>query len=252
MLHPYGESLLSQLHPGSQTSATALEPAILLFEQQLALPPARRHKLIWRLDAGFGSDANVNWLLKRGYHVLARGVSNRRAGKLFTQVQRWRRLSNQKTVGCVTTPSSFSRPIHTFVVRSLVKHEPHVTYLYTSLPWSGTQIAAFYDQRGGAETEFRSDKSGGAHLDKRRKHKRHAQEVWIHLTDITHNYLSWFQQHILTDSPLATFGHLRITRDLMHIPGKIEFHNGQLLSVKLSRNTPHAADLLDCLKRFWQ
>lgn len=251
MLHPYGESLLSQLYPGSQTSATALEPAILHFEQRLALPEARRHKIIYRIDAGFGSDDNVNWLLKRGYHVLAKGVSNRRAGNLLTQVQRWRRISEDKSVGCVPTPYSFVRPIFTFVVRRIAKQETHAAYLYTSLPYPGTQIATFYDQRGGAETEFRSDKSGGAHLDKHRKHKRHAQEVWIHLTDIAHNYLSWFQHHILTDSPLASFGHLRITRDLMHIPGKIEFQNGRLLSVKLSRTTPHAADLLDCLQRFW-
>lgn len=251
ILHPYRESLLSLLYPGSQTSATALEPAIRALEAQLPLPATRRHKIIWRLDAGFGSDENINWIRQRGYHVLAKGVSNRRAGKLLTLVQRWRHLSAAKAVGSVPTPYAFAQPIYTFVVRSFVKQEPTVAYLYTSLPWSGLQIARFYDQRGGAETAFRTDKSGGAHLDKRRKHKRHAQEVWVHLTDIAHNYLSWFQYHILADSPLAAFGHLRISRDLMRIPGQVDLQNGQLISVKLSKNTPHAADLLDCLQRFW-
>lgn len=251
MLHPYHESLLSQLYPGSQSSATALQPAVLLFEKQLALPERYRHKIIWRVDAGFGSDPNVNWLVQRGYQVLAKGISNRRAGKLLTLVQRWRLVAENKWVGSVPTPSPVSRTVYTFVLRRIVKHETQIAYLYTTLPWSGIQIASFYDQRGGAETEFRSDKSGGAHLDKHRKHKRHAQEVWIHLTDITHNYLSWFQHRILADSPLASWGHLRISRDLMHMPGIIEMHNGQLLSVKLSKTAPHAAELLDCLKRFW-
>lgn len=252
MLHPYHESLLSQLYPGSQTSVTALEPAVRLFEQRLPLPETRRHKIVWRVDGGFGSDQNVEWLVQRGYQVLAKGVSNRRAGKLRLQVQRWRALRPDKWVGSVVTPAAFSRPVYTFVLRRLLKGEEQAAYLYTTLPWSGLQIASFYDQRGGAETEFRSDKSGGVHLDQHRKHKRDGQEAWIHLTDITHNYLAWFQHHILTDSPLASFGNLRICRDLMHIPGQIEMKAGQLLSVKLSKSVPHAADLLDCLRRFWQ
>ena len=252
MLHPYHESLLSQLYPGSQPSSTALQPAVRLFEERLNLSESRRHKIIWRVDGGFGSDDNVEWLIKRGYQVLAKGVSNRRAGKLASQVQRWHTLRSDRWIGSVPTPTVFSRPVHTFVVRRQRKHEDYAAYLYTTLPWPARKIATLYDQRGGAETEFRSDKSGGAHLDQRRKHKRHAQEAWIHLTDIAHNYLAWFQQHILADSPFAAFGHLRISRDLFHIPGTIEMHDGRLLSVKLSKATPHAADLLDCLSRFWQ
>jgi hypothetical protein len=252
MLHPYHESLLSQLYPGSQPSSTAFEPAVQLFEERLALPETRRHKVVWRVDGGFGSDHNIEWLVQRGYQVLAKGVSNRRAGKLLLKVQRWRTLRSDKWVGAVATPQPFSRPVYTFVLRRLLKGEERSAYLYTTLPWSGVQIASLYDQRGGAETEFRSDKSGGAHLDQHHKHKRDAQEAWIHLTDIAHNYLAWFQHHILTDSPLADFGHLRICRDLMHIPGTIEMHEGRLLSVKLSRAVPHAAPLLDCLQRFWQ
>lgn len=252
MLHPYRESLLSQLYPGSQPSVTALLPAVQLFERRLLLPEGRRHKMVWRVDGGFGSDANLKELLQRNYQVLAKGISNRRAGVLVKQVQRWRQVAPDKWVGCVPTPEAFGRPVTTFVVRKRRKDAMHVAYLYTTLPGSGLHIARLYDQRGGAETEFRSDKSGGAHLDKRRKQQRDAQEVWVHLTDMAHNALSWFQHQILTDSPLASFGHLRISRDLMHIPGSIVMHNGQLLSVKFAKVVPHAAALLDCLRRFWQ
>jgi hypothetical protein len=233
-------------------SVTTLQRAVQRFEARLPLLEQRRHKIVWRIDGGFGSDANINWLVQRGYQVLAKGISNRRAGALAKQVKRWRLVTPDKWVGMVLTPEPFARPVHTFVLRWRRKEEMHVAYLYTTLPGSGRHITRFYDQRGGAETEFRSDKSGGAHLDKRRKHKRDAQEVWLHLTDMAHNYWSWFQRQILTNSPLATFGHLRISRDLMHIPGTIEMHNGQLLSVKFAKAVPHAATLLDCLQRFWE
>lgn len=222
------------------------------FEQLLCLPAAHRQKVIWRLDAGFGGDKNVGWLVDRDYHLIAKGASNRRAALLAAQVKRWRAVREDKWIGSAPTPETFSRPVSTFVLRTATSKGDRLAYLYTTLSWSGLRIAALYDQRGGAETEFRSDKSGGGQLHKRRKHKRDAQEAWIHLTDMAHNYLAWFARTILADSPFADYGQLRISRDLMHIPGLIEFQQGRLLSVKLLRSTPHAAELLDCLKRFWQ
>ena len=74
---------------------------------------------------------------------------------------------------------------------------------------------------------------------------------WVLLTDMAHNYLAWFEQHILADSPFAGWGPLRITRDLFRIPGQIKFTQDRLLSVKLLHSSPFAADLLACLARFW-
>ena len=252
MLYPYRESLISQLYPGWQHSSNCLQPAVEAFEGQLNLPPEHRHKLVWRLDGGFGGDQNVEYLLGRGYHVLAKGASNRRAAKLAAQVKRWRALRADKVVGQVPTPEPFSRPVQTFVTRTQVGQRTRLAYLYGTLPGSGVQTARLYDQRGGAETEFRADKSGGGHLHKRRKHKRDAQEVWIHLTDMAHNYFSWFAGHILADSRFEGYGPLRINRDLMHVPGLVEIRDAQLLSVKLLKSSPYARDLLACLERFWE
>jgi hypothetical protein len=251
MVHPYRESVLSQLYPGYQHSSNCLVPAVLTFETVLGLPPQLRHKCIWRIDRGFGGDRNVNWLLERQYQVLAKGCSNRRAAKLAHEVQRWRAVRDDKWVSRVPTPQKFARPVDTFVVRYQVPKGWKHFYLFSTLNKSGVATIHFYDQRGGAETEFRSDKSGGAHLNKRRKHKRDAQEVWVLLTDMNHNYMSWFSHHILADSPFAAYGSLRISRELFRIPGVVEMENGQLLSARLLRSSPHAADLLDCLQRFW-
>jgi hypothetical protein len=133
-----------------------------------------------------------------------------------------------------------------------VGQRTRLAYLYSTLAGSGVQTARLYDQRGGAETEFRADKSGGGHLHKRRKHKRDAQEVWIHLTDMAHNYFSWFAGHILADSRFKGYGPLRISRDSMRVPGLVEIRDAQLLSVKLLKASPYASDLLACLERFWE
>jgi len=252
MIQPYHESVLSQLYPGSQHSSNCLVPAVLTFEQVLDLSPQRHAKCIWRTDQGFGGDDNVNWLVGRHYQFIGKGCSNRRAGNLATQVRRWRAVSPDAWVGRVDTPQEIAPAVDTFVLR----YPTHTTwkhvYLFSTLRQSGVATVHFYNDRGGAETEFRADKSGGLQLHQRRKHKRDAQEAWVLLTDMAHNYLAWLMQHILCGTPLATYGFRRISRDLLRIPGQVEIENGQLLSVKLLKSSPYAADLLPCLRRFWE
>jgi len=252
MIHPYHESLLSQLHPGFQHSSNCLVPAISTFETMLSLPPERRSKIIWRLDRGFGGDDNINWVLEQGYGLLAKGCSNRRSHVLAQAVKRWRQVRPDKYVGHAPTPDGFVRPLRTVSISYNTSKGWKYAYLLTTLHHSSVVTARLYDQRGGAETEFRSDKSGGLYLDKRRKHKRDGQEAWILLTDIAHNCLSSLSRQIFADSPFEHFGFLRITRDLFSIPGRVEFENGRLLSVKLMQSSPFAPDLLGCLRRLWE
>ena len=62
----YHETLLSLLYPGNQTSEKSLCQTVQMVEQlwQMHARHERGHILI-RLDAGFGSDSNVNWLPQR-------------------------------------------------------------------------------------------------------------------------------------------------------------------------------------------
>ena len=71
----YHETLLSLLYPGHQTSNLSLRPTVEAVAQlvQILDRQHRRHILV-RLDAGFGTDTNINWLWHRGYHVLTIGV----------------------------------------------------------------------------------------------------------------------------------------------------------------------------------
>lgn len=252
MIQAYHESLLSQLYPGQQHSSNCLTPAVLTFEQRLCLPSEHRAKVVWRLDRGFGGDENINWLLERDYQVLAKGCSHRRTAKLVGLVQRWRQVRADRFVGCAPTLGRFSRPVETFVVRYLTNTGWKHAYLLSTLHLGGPRTLELYDQRGAAETEFRTDKSGGLFLDKRRKHKRDAQEAWVILTDMAHNYLAFFARTYLADSPFATYGPLRIGRDLMRIPGFVHMEADRLLSVKLLKSSPLTSALLPCLERFWE
>ena len=250
MLYPYRESVLSQLYPGHQHSTHCLRPAVECFEQRLDLPENHRNKIVWRLDGGFGADKHIDYLVGRGYHVLVKGASHLRAAKLARRVQRWQPLRPDRMVGAVETPESFCKPVQTFVLRHWTEKGWKHSYLYSSLGYSGKQTARLYDGRGGAETDIRADKSGGLHLDRRRKHKRDAQEAWVLLTDMVHNYLSWFRWTILCESSrLSGYGPLRISRDLLRIPGQVELEKGRLLSVSFLKSVPDAAELLACMKR---
>lgn len=252
MIFPFHESLLSQLYPGFFHSTNALVPAIETFESRLNLPFERRHKVVWRLDAGFGGDNNVMYLFRHGYQFIVKGHSNRRAAILAHNVKLWRQVDERRFVAKAPTPDSLHPAIRTYLLRTHGPKRVRLTYLLTTLKLTGVQTIRFYDQRGGAETEFRADKSGGGWLHKRRKQKRHAHEAWIHLTDMAHNYLAWFAHHFLSETPFAGYGHLRIGRDLLRTPGFVGCHQDRLSSVKLLKSRPHARELLEVLKQFYE
>ena len=62
---------------------------MLATENALELAAKQRKRTVWRMDGGAGTDEHLIWLLARGYHVLAKGISNRRAESLARQAKRW-------------------------------------------------------------------------------------------------------------------------------------------------------------------
>ena len=56
----------------------------------------KRRQVCLRLDGGFGTDSNFNWALKRGYQLIAKGKSGRRAGAWGRQVSEWLELQPSK------------------------------------------------------------------------------------------------------------------------------------------------------------
>lgn len=249
----YGETLWSKLYPGNRHTVRCLRPAVHGAETALELTAKQRRRVVWRLDGGAGSDEQVCWLLEQGYHVVAKGMSNRRAGALAKRVKRWDAYGPDTWLGVAPCPVSFPRPVRMWVKRRLKDGEPvHSSYLTSlSLPSKGAMMEA-YNKRGGAEVEqFRNDKDG-LHLAARHKRRLPAQEGVVLLTDLAHNLLADFRQRGLADTPLAHFGPKRIVRDVLAVPGMVTFHEGtaQVKSIDLLASHPYAESLLLALKRY--
>ncbi len=227
-----------------------LQPAVQAAETALELAPHQRRRIVWRLDGGAGSDEHLTWLLGRGYHVVAKGMSHRRAEALARQVLRWDAYRDV-WLGEVDPPVDYGRPVRIFVKRRLhegaFRHSYYVSSL--TLPSKG-HFMACYDNRGGAEVEqFRSDKSG-LNLEVRRKHSFLGQKGYILLTDLAHNLLADFYAKALIGSRFESFGVKRIVRDLLAVPGQLIFDGEKLARVELLTLNQFAKDLVICLERY--
>lgn len=258
----YGETVWSDLFAGSRPSISCLEPAVFAIETAFDLAPqpdapkrahdlaaARRQRIHWRLDGGFGTDEKMRWLLGRGYQITVKGFSGRRADLLAKQVTRWTPFGDA-WVGKAASPVDYGRPISLWVKRRLEKGEYHHSFYLTTLKLhSLSQAMELYDQRGGSEVEqFRNDKQG-LHLSSRRKHRFLAQKALILLDDLAHNLLADFYHSALAGSPLAGFAAKRIVRDLLTMDGNLVWQDGMLKRIELCQDHPHANALVDCLVR---
>jgi hypothetical protein len=228
-----------------------LQAAVLAVETAFDLGAAARKRTLYRLDGGAGTDDNLRWLLLRGYQVLAKGFSGKRAHALAKRVQRWDTYAPHCWLGRVTPTFDLGRPIDVLVKKRWHKGKWKHSYYVTTLSFpSKRAFMHSYDLRGGAEVEqFRSDKSG-LHLSARRKQRLMAQTALVLLTDLTHNLLADFRYRGLADSPFARWGLKRMVRDLLAIPGRLYFAAGQLKRIELLESHPHTEALLICLERY--
>lgn len=246
----YRETIWSDVFAGNRHTSNCLRPAVLGAEDALELDLKRRQRVVWRIDGGGGSDDQIRWLLSRGYQMMVKGASNRRAEALARQVTRWDSYRDV-WLGQVEAPVDFGRDVQVILKKRRTKNGfCHSYYVSTlKMPSKGTLMAK-YDDRGGAEVEqFRNDKNG-LHLAARRKRKLPAQQALILLTDLAHNLLSEFHHTALVGTKFEGFGPKRMVRDLLAIPGKLEFDGTQLKRIELLESHQYAKDMLKCLERY--
>jgi len=245
-----GETIWSAVYPGNYHTVHCLQPAVEATETALEFSPQQRQRTVWRLDGGAGSDEQLIWLLARGYQILAKGMSNRRAEALARQVQRWDPYTDHAWLGEVAPPTDYGRPVRVFVKRRWQDEQfLHSYYVSTlALPSKGSFLR-LYDDRGGAEVEqFRHDKSGLS-LEARRKRSFTGQQGHILLTDLAHNLLTDFAHRGLAGSPFAGYGPKRIVRDLLNMPGLVTLTENQVQIDLLSQNQ-FAEALAMCLVKY--
>ena len=220
-------------------------------ENSLDLEKQHRKQTLYRLDGGSGTDDNLIWLLGRGYQVLAKGYSGRRAYAWGQRVSRWDPYGTDCWLGSIPSPIDFGRPVHILVRRCLRNGRLKHTYYVTTLSFpSKKAFMEAYNYRGAAEIEqFREDKSG-LHLSARRMQSLQAQKAIILLNDLAHDLLADFRVQALSQTSFAPWGLKRIVRDLLAIPGQLVFRDAQLKRIELLQTHPYAKEMTICLEKY--
>jgi hypothetical protein len=262
----YDEIVSEQLAPGTVQLEKNLPDLIQLAETVLDLDDYRRTRTILRIDAGGGTEANINFWLNRGYRGITKLKSWQRTAKLVASVTTWTPAPElpQHEYGWVTQPYAFAQTTQQLAVRwpnpkkggwqtgvlvfTLSDAEifeaaqrPRPTPL-TDADRCAAILAAYNRRGGAAETSFKNSKQGlGLH--QRNKKRFQAQEMLLFLAQLAYNLIGWVQQALAPHSPtLARFGTRRMLRDAFQILGRLDFApTGQLIAITLNQQHKLAA-----------
>ena len=263
----YEEVVVDQLFAGNVQLIKALQPLVEAAEATLQLDEAKRRRTMIRVDAGAGTEDDLNWLLARGYEIMAKEYSGRRIVRLSKTVTEWVQdpTWSERSFGWVSEPATgYVRPVQRIVVRCrridgtfaygvLICSLP-VEQVLTLLGWPAAQAAdpvavlvayvTFYDQRGGGiETTFKGDKQGLG-LTKRNKKRFEAQHMLTLLGSLAHNVVVWARRW-LAIAEGSHCGMLRMVRDVFHISGLLGFDAFQhVVLIVLNRHARRAYQLL--------
>ncbi len=202
VLVPSTSEILSQtLYYGNTVSCSVFKEMVYKMEHQLFLDTkAKRQKIQLRLDAGFGTENNINFALWRGYHVIVKGYSQKRAKKLAKSVKEWVAVpsnadNTKREAGFVSCPHRYCRKTAQIAVRTPTKKGgySYSVLVTTSMNATLEQIVTLYDKRGGVpESTFCQDYQG-LHLRKRHKGGFIAQKVLVLLSQLAHNLIIWIR-----------------------------------------------------------
>jgi hypothetical protein len=249
----YHETLFSGLYPGNQHSSPTYIPLVRALDAYLAVAPAAKRRVILRSDSGFGADANINYALRHGWHVVTKGSGGRRPKAIVGRVadDAWYELrANDRWVARVSDPPAYARPVQYLALRWRTQKGElrYATVICSVLEWSMVEVIGQYDARGACETEIQADK-GGLKLCRRRKKQQAAQEALILLTDLAHNLLAWLAPWMWPSGQLASFGTTQLIDDVLAIPGRLIFQHERLVEVQLNALHPYAAEAARGLER---
>jgi hypothetical protein len=246
---PYREILHETLLRGKATAVPALQAALLEVETHLGWNRERRSQLVLRLDGGFGTTEVLNWLLSRGYQVVAK-ISNRgRVQKLRQAIGPWQPTSSPgREMAAVLRPHRFCRATRQWVIRTPQAHGGyHYAVLLTTVPdLEPTALADAYDGRALIEASFCQDKQALG-LVKRRQHKWEAQQMVVLLARLAHHLLLWSKRWLsrvpTTRWRLEGYGLVRLLQEGTTVPGVIRWRHGWMVSVHFDPLHPLAEAL---------
>lgn len=271
MATAYDEIVCERLYPGRVTLEQRLQELVVEAEAVLDLKEEQRQQTVIRVDGGGGRDADINWMLKRGYQIVAKVKNWQRTLKLARSVKQWYDDPEfpGRQLGWVGEPHTYVRATRQLATRYWKKGKYRYRVLVFTLnderlAWVANQptvrenmpkdnrlLAVYaYDRRGGGiETTFKNSK-WGLGITKRNKRRFSAQEMLAFLAQLAYNILTWMR-HDMTkeDTTLAGYGPLRLIRDLFNVTGILQFDGqNQIRSITLNSHHPLASSFV----RAWQ
>jgi hypothetical protein len=254
----YEEVVVDRLFAGNVQLIKALQPLVEAAEATLELDETKRARTIIRVDAGAGTLDDINWLLARGYEIMAKEYSGQRVLRLAKTVTEWVQDPewSERSFGWVSEPpTGYIRPVRRIAVRCR-RQDGTFAYGVLICSLSAQQVLAvlgrpsaqaadpvavlaayvtFYDQRGGGiETSFKGDKQGLG-LTKRNKKRFEAQHMLVLLGSLAHNVVVWARRW-LSSPQIQRCGILRMVRDVFHVSGLLRFDAfGSVVAIVLNQ-----------------
>jgi hypothetical protein len=245
----YREILHETLLRGKASAVPALKTALGELETRLGWTRERRQRIVLRLDGGFGTAEALNWLLSRGYQVVAKISHSGRVRKLRQAIGPWQPTSSPgREIAAVLHPHRFCRTTRQWVIRTPKdKGGYHYAVLVTTLSdYEPVALADAYDGRAMIEATFCQDKQALG-LVTRRQRRWEAQQMVLLLARLAHHLLLWGKQWLsrvpATRRRLQGYGLMRLLRDVWAVPGVIRWRRGWMVSVRFSPLHPLATPL---------
>ena len=245
----YREILHETLLRGKASAVPALKAALGEVETRLGWTLERRQRIVLRLDGGFGTTAILNWLLSRGYQVVAKISHSGRVRKLRQAIGSWQSTSSPgREIAAVLHPHRFCRATRQWVIRT---PKDKGGYQYAVLVTTLTDLqpgalADAYDGRALIEASFCQDKQALG-LVTRRQRRWAAQQMVLLLARLAHHLLLWGKQWLsrvpATRRRLQSYGLVRLLRDVWAVPGVIRWRRGWMVSLRFSPLHPLATPL---------
>jgi hypothetical protein len=245
----YREILHETLLRGKASAGPALKAAMGELETRLGWTRERRQRIVLRLDGGFGTTELLNWLLSRGYQVVAKISHSGRVRKLRQAISPWQPTSSPgREIAAVFCPHRFCRTTQQWVIRT---PKEKGGYQYAVLVTTLTDLeplalADAYDGRALIEATFCQDKQALG-LGTRRQRRWEAQQMVLLLARLAHHLLLWGKQWLsrvpATRRRLEGYGLVRLLRDVWAVPGVIRWRRGWMVSVRFSPLHPLATPL---------
>jgi hypothetical protein len=267
VLVPSTSEIVSQsLYFGNTVSCSVLKEMVYKMENQLEVETKeKRQHLRLRLDAGFGTDENINFSLWRGYNILAKVYSQKRAKALTKSVKEWVVVpsladNTQREAGFVQSPHRYCRKTVQVAVRTPTKKGgySYSALVTTSINATLEQIVTDYDKRGGVpESTFCQDYQG-LHVRRRRKGGFTAQKVLVLLSQLAHNLIIWMKSWLsdsleaslftgeeeptkterksiaLAQNTIQQRGIKRFIRQILALSGKVVFNQQRVVCIFLN------------------